>query len=145
MTTEERELLLDACRQAASLAEKQGVTLCLECHKKTFTENPKDAVWLMEAVGSAHFRMYWQPFQWQSAEQNLKNAQTIAFYAEHLHVFHWKGKEKLPLSQGIKEWREYLKAFSTPRTLLLEFMPNGKIEDLAEETAALRRMIGEWE
>jgi hypothetical protein len=54
----------------------------------------------MEAVGSAHFRMYWQPFQWQSAEQNLKNAQMIAFYAEHLHVFHWKKEKKLPMDKA---------------------------------------------
>jgi hypothetical protein len=51
----------------------------------------------------------------------------------------------LPLAEAIEEWREYLSAFSTPRTLLLEFMPKGTIEELAEEAAALRTIIGEKE
>ncbi len=143
MTEEERGELLSACRIAAGIAEEQGVTLCMECHKKTFTENPDDALWLMESVASEHFRMYWQPFQWQDSSQNLQNAQAISSYAEHLHVFHWKGEAMLPLAEAIGEWREYLSAFSTPRTLLLEFMPNGSIEELAIEAAALRRIIGE--
>lgn len=74
MTNEERGELLSVCRQAAKIAEANRVTLCLECHKKTFTENPNDAVWLMQAVNSPYFRMYWQPFQWQTDDENLENA-----------------------------------------------------------------------
>ena len=145
MTEEEKEELLATCRRAARLAETQGVILCMECHQKTFTEDPADAVWLMEKVNSPSFRMYWQPFQWQSAEENTASAKVIAPYAEHIHVFHWKGEAMLPLAEAIEEWREYLSAFSTPRTLLLEFMPKGTIEELTEEAAALRRIIGEAE
>ena len=78
MTNEERNALLDVCRAAVEVAEASGVTLCLECHKKTFTENPDDAVWLMQAVNSPHFRMYWQPFQWQEPKENVINATKIA-------------------------------------------------------------------
>ena len=143
MTSEERNDLLGVCRTVAKIAEERGVTLCLECHKKTFTENPDDAVWLMQSVNSPSFRMYWQPFQWQSSEQNVENAKKISPYAEHIHVFNWKGSEKLPLTDAVSDWQEYIKAFSTPRTLLLEFMPNGTIEELAHEAEALRTIIGE--
>ena len=143
MTKEERNALWDICRMAAKIAEANGVTLCLECHKNTFTENPDDAVWLMQSIRSPHFRMYWQPFQWQSSEQNVENAKKIAPFAEHIHVFNWRGSEKLPLTDAVGDWQEYIKAFSTPRTLLLEFMPNGTIEELAHEAEALRTMIGE--
>ena len=143
MTNEERDALLDVCGKAANVAEESGVTLCLECHKKTFTEDPDDAVRLMETVNSSHFRMYWQPFQWQEPKENVINAAKIANYAEHIHVFNWKGSEKLPLADSVSEWQEYIKVFSTPRTLLLEFMPNGRPEELAAETAALRTIIGE--
>lgn len=143
MTKEERNALWDICRMAAKVAEASGVTLCLECHKKTFTENPDDAVRLMETLNSPHFRMYWQPFQWQEPKENVINAIKIANYAEHIHVFNWKGSEKLPLADAVGEWQEYIKVFSTPRTLLLEFMPNGTLEELAAETAALRAIIGE--
>lgn len=143
MTDKERNALLEVCKKAAEIAESSEMILCMECHRETFTEDPDDAVWLMRAVNSPHFRMYWQPFQWQDPEKNVKNAAKIANYAEHIHVFNWKGKEKFPLAEAVAEWQNYLKQFSTPRTLLLEFMPNGTLEELACEAAALRTIIGE--
>ena len=143
LTDEERSALLVACKKAAKIAQNSGVIFCMECHKGTFTENPEDAVWLMEEVNSPFFRMYWQPFQWQDAEQNIENAKKIAPFAKHIHVFNWKDDKKLSLADAVDEWREYIKAFSFPRTLLLEFMPNGTIEELDRETAAMKIIIGE--
>lgn len=143
MTDEERNDLLELCKKAAETAKNSGMLLCMECHKGTFTQNPDDAIWLMESVNSPHFRMYWQPFQWQNADGNTINARKIAPYAEHIHVFHWRGNEKLPLTEAVKDWQSYLEQFSTPRTLLLEFMPNGTLEELAHEADALRSIIGE--
>ena len=142
MNVEEREEFLLICKKAARIAEENGVTLCMECHRKTFTEDPDDAVWLMEAVNSPCFRMYWQPFQWQPPEENVRNAAKIASYAEHIHVFNWIGDQKLPLAEAIGEWQSYLKQFSTPRTLLLEFMPDNEISTLPREAEALRTIIG---
>jgi sugar phosphate isomerase/epimerase len=141
MTEPEKNVLLEICRKAAIIAENNSVTLCMECHQNTFTENPDDAVWLMENVNSQHFRMYWQPFQWQSAEQNIENAKKIAPYAEHIHVFNWDGDLRLKLSGAVDVWKEYLNQFDKNKTLLLEFMPDGKIESLCEETKALREIV----
>lgn len=143
MTNEERISLMNDCKKAAKLAEANDVTLCLECHKKTFTENPKDSVLLMNEVNSKNFRMYWQPFQWQNADDNLKNAELIAPYTKHIHVFNWKDEKKLPLRDAIGEWQKYLEVFSDKQTLLLEFMPNGTLGELEDEAAALRKIIGE--
>ena len=142
MTEEERNAFVALCREAAQIAEQHDVILCMECHKKTFTEDPDQAVWLMNTVASPHFRMYWQPFQWQTPKQNVENAKTIAPYAEHIHVFNWVNKEKFPLADAVADWQQYISAFSTPRTLLLEFMPCGTIEELAAETAALNTITG---
>lgn len=143
MSEKEKFELLKACLEANEMAKKYDVKLCMECHVRTFTENPLDAVWLMETVNSPHFRMYWQPFQWQSEKENYINAETISPYAEHIHVFNWKGEKTLPLSDAVDEWREYLKRFDTPRTLLLEFMPNGGIDELKAEAEALRLITGQ--
>ena len=143
MTEEERSELLSLCRKAADIARANGVILCMECHKKTFTEVPEDAVMLMKAVNSPHFRMYWQPFQWQSVRENLENAKKIAPYSEHIHVFNWKDDQKLPLAEAIPVWQDYLRALPPSRTLLLEFMPKGTLQELAGEAAALRAIIGE--
>lgn len=145
MTEEERNSFLEICRRAADIAESNGAVLCMECHRKTFTENPDDAVLLMQTVNSPNFRMYWQPFQWQSVEQNTENAKKIAPYAEHVHVFNWTEDQKLPLAEAVAEWRGYLEKLGAPRTLLLEFMPNGTTDELAGEAASLKFIIGENE
>lgn len=139
----EKDALVSLAREAAHIAKESGVTLCMECHKDTFTENPKDALALIHAVEDPHFMTYWQPFQWQTAEENLSYAKAVAPYTKHLHVFQWKGEARFPLSDGIAEWREYLSCFPAPRALLLEFMPDDRIETLPREADALRRLIGE--
>ena len=143
MTEEEKQTLLAQCKEAARIAQAEGVTLCMECHRNTFTERMEDALWLMEAVGSPHLRMYWQPFQWQSIEENLAHAKRIAPYSRHLHVFQWKGSERFSLQEGIDEWRAYLSCFETPRILLLEFMPDDRIESLGCEVKTIKTIIGE--
>ena len=143
MTEAERNILLEECRAAAKIAEEIGVMLCMECHKRTLTERCEDTLLLMRAIDSPHFRMYWQPFQWQSVKENLAYAEAISPFAEHLHVFQWKGKERFSLNEGIEEWKSYLKNFSTPRTLLLEFMPDDRIETLPTEAQALKIIIGD--
>ena len=144
MTKDEVNVLLADCRAAAALAQKHGVTICTECHLRTFTERPEDALALMQAVDSPHFRTYWQPFQTRTVEQNLAYLRALAPYVTHLHVFQWKGADRFPLADGIAEWQAYLALLDTPHTLLLEFMPDDCLETLAREADALRQMIGEY-
>lgn len=142
MTEEELFSFTDTCQKAADLAKAQDVTLCLECHMRSVTETPDFALTLMEAVNSPHFRMYWQPFQWLDTEGSLTVARAVSPYVEHIHVFNWKGSGKFPLREGTEAWKRYLSVFKTPRTLLLEFMPDDRIETLSDEADALRAIIG---
>lgn len=140
MTDCEREALFAECCGAAEMAKQHGVVLCTECHRGTFTERAKDTIALMKAVNSLHFRTYWQPFQWLDCEGSLAVAREIAPYTEHVHVFNWKKDEKFPLADAVQDWRCYLDALPAPRTLLLEFMPDGRIESLPAEAEALRKI-----
>lgn len=137
----EKQALFAQCSLAADLAQKHGVTLCMECHNGTYTNCKEGAHALMEAVNSPHFRMYWQPNQYRTVEENLAYARLLAPYTRHLHVFNWKGKEKLPLIEAKTVWREYLACFEKEHTLLLEFMPDGKLETLPREAAALKEIL----
>lgn len=138
---EEKEQLFSLCRQAAAMAEKSGVTLCMECHNNTYTNRKEAALELMEAVNSPAFRMYWQPNQYRSEEENVAYAKLLAHYTAHIHVFNWQGKGKYPLVEAMDIWRTYLSCFEGDRTLLLEFMPDGKLETLETEAAALREIV----
>ena len=140
-TPDEVASLLADCRAAADMAKAHGVTLCTECHMGTFTERPEDALWLMREVNSPHFRTYWQPFQWREVEQNLAYLRELAPYVTHLHVFQWKGAARYSLSEGLVEWLGYLALLDKPHTLLLEFMPDDKLETLPAEADALRAIL----
>lgn len=141
-TAEEKDYLFSQCRQASAMAEAAGVTLCMECHIRSYTETVDGALELMEAVNSPAFQMYWQPNQFRTVEENIRYAQALQAYITHIHVFQWKGKERFPLETGIDEWRRYLEALPGQRTLLLEFMPDDQIDSLVIEANALRRIAG---
>ena len=139
-TSKEKAQLFADCKAAAKLAEENGVTLCMECHEKTYT-NKKDAAFeLMQAVSSESFRMYWQPNQHKSEKENLEYAELLAPYTVNIHVFNWKNGKKYPLCEAVDVWREYLKRFDQDKALLLEFMPDGKLETLPLEAAALKEI-----
>ena len=120
-TEEEKAFLFRACREAAAIAERNGVTLCMECHNKTYTNKKEAAMELMQAVGSESFRMYWQPNQHRTEAENLEYARLLSPYTEHIHVFNWKGKDKYPLQDAKALWQKYLDCFDADRALLLEF------------------------
>lgn len=137
----ERMELFNECKRAAEIAQREEVILCMECHNFTYTNEVNSAVELMEFVDSPYFRMYWQPNQYKSKFDNLIYANAISKYTEHLHVFNWEGDARFPLAEKIDEWKEYLKIFEGNRALLLEFVPDDKIETLACEADALKKII----
>ena len=55
-------------------------------------------------------------------------------------LFHWKGKARFSLEEGLEEWKSYLGEIPGDRCLLLEFMPNDTLEELPTQTAALRKL-----
>ena len=141
-TNEEKELLFAECKRAAEIAERNNVTLCMECHNHTFTDEMQAAVELVEAVNSPAFRTYWQPNQFKSTEQNMNYAKRISEYARHIHVFNWSGDERYPLEESVELWQKYLDYFKGERTLLLEFMPDDDMNSLTREADALKKIAG---
>ena len=139
-TETEKAALFEQCRLAAEIAEKSRVILCMECHANTYTNTKDSACQLMQTINSPCFRMYWQPSQYRSEAENLEYAKLLSPYTEHLHVFNWKGKKKFPLGDAAKLWKEYLSCFPKNKTLLLEFMPDGKLETLVREALALKEI-----
>ena len=131
------------CRSAASIAQAQGVTLCMECHNHTLTDTKESALALMEAISSPAFRMYWQPNQLRSEQENLQYLKLLRPYIVLVHVFQWKDVCRFPLADGIEVWKAYLRTLKKETTLLLEFMPDDQPQSLPIEAAALRKIIEE--
>ncbi len=139
-TPDEWQTLLENCYAAAKIAEEKGVTLCLECHRGTATDEADSALGIMTAVNSPNLKLYWQPETIRTAEQNVEYAKKLSKYTINLHVFNWEPGVKKPLAEAIELWQEYLESFDGEHCLLLEFMPDGKIESLKTEAEALKEI-----
>ncbi len=140
-TKEERNFLFSECRKAAAIAEEHNVILCLECHRRTYTETKEGALELMQEINSPNFRMYWQPNPDISLEDNLDYITALDPYITHIHVFNWSADQRYPLRAGIDTWKQYLSAMSRDHHLLLEFMPDDRIQSLPGEAEALLELI----
>lgn len=138
---EEKRELFSRCKALATLAETFEVILCMECHNNTYTNRKESALELMQAVSSPHFRMYWQPNQLCSVDENIDYATSLAPYTQNIHVFNWKASKKYPLSEARSVWRRYIEIFKSDHALLLEFMPDGRIESLKTEAEALKEIL----
>ena len=141
-TNAERDALYEECRKLAATAEREKVTLCMECHNGTLTDRVEAAFELMQAVNSPAFRMYYQPNQFRTEEENITYAKRLSPYTDHIHVFNWESTNRYPLRDAIGIWRKYLNCFTGDRTLLLEFMPDNMVESLPAEANALFEIIG---
>ena len=142
-TQEEREAIYAQGRELAKIAEQENVILCMERHGWTLTEEAESALQVMQAVDSPAFRMYWQPNQYKTVEDNIASAKLLAPYVYNIHVFNWEGDVWYPLRGGLETWRKYLSCIPGDHILLLEFMPDNRVESLPEEASALFEMIGE--
>lgn len=140
-TEEERDYLFAQCRAATEIAETHNVILCLECHRRSYTETKEGAFELMRTINSPHFRMYWQPNPDISITENLDYISLLNPYITHIHVFNWTAEQRLELSKGIHSWITYLSALSGDHHLLLEFMPDDRFQSLEKEAEALHYII----
>ncbi len=141
MSEAENRLLLTEAEKAAEIAQKNGVTLCMECHINSYTETLAGTLELMEKAGGKSFGMYWQPNQFVSIDENIRYAKAVSRYVHNIHVFNWLGNEKYPLCDGTAVWKRYLDCFDDNKVLLLEFMPDGSIESLGREADALDKIL----
>ena len=137
---EEKELF-DICRKAAAIAEKNGVVLGMECHQWTYTDTAESIACLMDAVDSESFRMYWQPNQFRTFDENIRHIEMTGKYVTAVHIFNWEGDKRLPLADAASTWQDYLSRLDGEYPVLLEFMPDDKIESLGEESVALRNIL----
>ncbi len=129
------------CKLAAKIAENEGVVLGLECHNFTLTDTKESAITLMREVNSPAFKMFWQPNQFKTAQENIEYAKLLAPFVVCVHVFNWNKSEKYPLAEAEEIWADYLTSFGGDILALLEFMPDDSIDSLTTESDSLRRII----
>lgn len=141
ISEEEKQRRYGICRELAKIAEAEKVTLCAECHSANLTDNGQSSLEFMQAVNSPAFRMYWQPHESFSKENNLAFAEAVAPYVVNVHVFYWKERTRLPLKDAWDAWKSYIGALGSDRIFLLEHIPDDDKTLLFREADTLRSLL----
>ena len=139
VTPEEYEAIVADARRICLMAP--DMTICLECHNNTLTEDYETALRFLRDVDCANFQMFWQPNQRQDHQYNLDALRALLPYVHSVHVFSWEGSDKLPLAALTDRWMEYLRILrNSPREeifLMLEFMHDNDPASLPDAAATL--------
>lgn len=141
---------VDITKKLCDEAKKHGLTLSIECHFKTLSDDYHDTLKFLSDVDRDNLRLNWQPNHARGFEYNLEALKALLPYILNVHVFNWNEKgEKSSLGdeKGIYEWTEYIKVLNDEnaesRVLSLEFMPDGELSSLLAEATALKNIINE--
>ena len=142
---EARERIVQFLRPAARQAEEHGVVLALECHMLTALDTPAHIREVVEAVGSSHVRVNFDPVNLLSSVDAVfaSGAEMAAMQAELAGWYHWTAHAKDVLIEprlalhleetvcgdGLLDWPAYLRcaerlgSSERPAAVLVEHMP----------------------
>jgi len=129
------------------MAAEAGVTIGLEFHPQSLTDETESARRLIDAVSESNVYLYWQPRPGMAEAEALEQIGIVGDAICHLHVFAWDGaRERYPLATQEAAWERYRKAvpegrWKKPRYGMLEFIAGDTFEQLSEDAAVLRRIL----
>jgi sugar phosphate isomerase/epimerase len=139
-----------ACIAAA--ADERSLQVGVEFHGWTLTHTAASANRLLDEVAADNLSTYWQPVYWEpelldDREGQLAELRAVAPRLAHLHVYWWRGRDRLPLADGGHVWPAALAMAAAnpwphgPRAALLEFVPGDDPALLPREAAQLREWL----
>lgn len=132
------QIVADARRICKAVPD---MTICLECHNNTLTSNPVSALKFLEDTACKNLKMFWQPNQLRTHEENLLACKALLPYIEHIHVFSWEGSQHFPLAHHTERWQDYLDilrdGMPAKIPLMLEFMHDHQPETLSPTAKTL--------
>lgn len=135
---------VEDARRIAEQAAAHGLAVDFEFHNNTLTDTVDSTVRLMEDIGAPHVRSCWQAALDETPEQRSEGLKRILPWLSTIHVFHIVAKERLPLREGVDEWKSYLdimKPLGKQRAVLLEFVRNNEPEQFMQDAAALNALL----
>ena len=142
---ERAHLIFDAQMIAESIAD-DGMEVSFEYHGGTLTDTPESAVEFIRAIDRPNAKLYWQPNQFVSHEENLRGLEKVLPYLSNVHVFAWEGREKFPLVHHRSRWLQYLEKIKNAcpdaaHALLLEFVCDDTEEQFKRDAEELHHIL----
>ena len=140
----DRRAVARSIRMCADACEKEGMTLSLELHGGTLTDNPESALQLIDETAHRNLHLYWQPNQYRDLSYNTDCLHRLLPHITNVHVFSWSGKEKFPLVHGENAWRQYIDILAgsgRDHGMLMEFVCDGSDGQFLEDAAVLLQWL----
>lgn len=141
---EEVKALAGRIREAAEMAQEEGMDLALEYHRGTATQTVSGALELLKEIRACNVSCYWQPNPELTKEEHLAEIDALLPFLSNIHVFSWtKESLRLPLAAGEDCWLSYLNRIregGKNRALILEFVK----DDSPEQFRADAKSLKEW-
>jgi sugar phosphate isomerase/epimerase len=132
---------------ACDVAIDHQLTVAVEYHPGTLTEDATATTRLVTRVGRPNFAAYWQPHPGPDAAVELAALRHLADHLAHLHVFSWTAhSERLPLAEHAEMWRDAMSIAADQRAegtrcAYLEFVEGDDPEALIRDAATLRAWL----
>ncbi|MFA4945556.1 MAG: TIM barrel protein [Lentisphaeria bacterium] len=147
---EPRQALAADLRRIALAAQAAGIRVSLEWHGGTLTDRLESTLELFREVALPPeiLGCHWQPHVGQPPPAARRDLEAILPWLTHLHVFHWRIHERLPLAEGAAAWRGYFAAARRTgrgHAALLEFVAHDDPEQFLRDAQALRGLLAEAE
>ena len=144
MSEAERAETVETLTRCAELSGAANVTLTLEYHGGTLTDDRASVRRLLEETKDVKaLKFYWQPRWDWPFDSRLESLDEVLPRLSHLHVFTWEPNGgRLPLSDGEALWTRVFERVPADTYALLEFVQNDSDEALLRDAAVLNRWIG---
>ena len=142
---EERAAIVSDGLRVAELAAKHGITICLEYHANTLTDDADSVHMLLKELDHPNIEFLWQTSNDEDVESCAKRLIEVLPRLRNVHVFYWNpGVERRPLVEGESGWRTYIdivRETGEPVDFLLEFVIEDSPEQFVADAATLRRWL----
>jgi len=139
------EIIADALR-VADIAARQGITICLEYHANTLTDERESARALLGELAHPNIEFLWQPTNGASVDECAQRLLEMLPRMRNVHVFHWwpTAAERHPLADAEVAWRSYIEIVresGRDADFLLEFVRNDDPQQFLSDAATLNKWL----
>ena len=145
----ERRQVAQAIRHMARMADDASVTVSLEYHPGSLTDDLGSAQRLMAEIDDPNVFLYWQPWPGLHLETALEEIRAVGPETSHVHVFAWdREKNRYPLADRRNYWSTVLKAMPETRWrgerfAMIEFVKGDSPDQFRDDAATFRQLLEE--
>lgn len=148
-TEEERAALIDETRALVCEAERYGIEIAFEFHRKTLNDTGASSLKFLEDANVKNLSTYWQPFFHETPDKDFpfdvdkENLLTVLPHVSAAHVFSWdEAANRFPLARHKDAWKVFIDILrdSPCEDLIMEFVPKDSPVQFMADLAVLRNI-----